>query len=79
MTEPQQPRPTRAAWLERVARLEPVETGMSAAELIREGRAERDRQLEETTLAERLQALPPEERPDLIVIEDPTEDADGET
>jgi hypothetical protein len=39
--------PSRRDWLERVAELEPVAVSRSAAEMVREGRDERDRELME--------------------------------
>lgn len=39
--------PSRRDWLERVAELEPVAVSQTAAEMVREGREERDRELVE--------------------------------
>jgi hypothetical protein len=41
--------PSKRDWLERVAELEPVAVSRSAAEMVREGREERDRELMERT------------------------------
>jgi antitoxin FitA len=41
--------PSRRDWLERVAELEPVAVSRSAAEMVREGREERDRELARRT------------------------------
>jgi antitoxin FitA len=45
LIERDQRMPSRRDWLERVAELEPVAVSRSAAEMVREGRAERDREL----------------------------------
>jgi len=41
--------PSRRDWLERVGELEPVVVSRSAAEMVREGREERDRELAQRT------------------------------
>jgi len=45
LIERDQRRPSKRDWLERVAELEPVSVSQPAAEVIREGREERDREL----------------------------------
>jgi len=41
--------PSKKDWLDRVARLEPVAVSRSAAEMVREAREERDRELQART------------------------------